>query len=386
MAEIIGLSGLRPSVEFANQLTAPPYDVIKPGSGLEANLSQNPNSLFHVTLGPKPKETLEKFIRGKILISDSEPAYYLYEQKYSGGSRTGVFAAVKVDSYENKNVIRHEKTFDDKVKGRIALAQATGYTLGPIFLLTKSPISALFEEIKKEMQPEYQFQSDFGGYSDLHGIENKIWKIEASHKHGQKLAGLIAQNPLYIADGHHRYHAALLNNQTHTIAYIVEKAHIQAYNRVINGKVKFEDIKSKLELEPVANFHTPNKHEFCIYHKSGSYLLKAKNIPSDVVGKLDCSILEKELYPHLEINHDMILNHDYFDYYSEAELDAMKEKVDSGVYDIAVALHPVSIDELMDVANAGLENSDIVMPEKSTFFSPKILSGIFLYQHRQKTS
>ena len=94
--------------------------------------------------------------------------------------------------------------------------------------------------------------------------------------------------------------------------------------------------------------------------------------------------LEKRLYPLLGITHDMILNDDHFNYYPESELDIMKEQVDSGQYDIAVALHPVSIDELMAIADAGLEDPDIVMPEKSTFFSPKILSGLVLYRHQTK--
>jgi len=100
------------------------------------------------------------------------------------------------------------------------------------------------------------------------------------------------------------------------------------------------------------------------------------------VDRLDCSILEKELYPHLGITHDMILNQAHFDYYPESDLESMKEVVDRGKYDIAVALHPVSLDELMEVADAGLKDLDTVMPAKSTFFSPKILSGIFLYKHQ----
>jgi uncharacterized protein (DUF1015 family) len=102
------------------------------------------------------------------------------------------------------------------------------------------------------------------------------------------------------------------------------------------------------------------------------------------VGRLDCSILEKELYPALGVDHSMILQKKHFDYYPESDLETMKALVDKGEYDLAVALCPVSIDELMAVANAGLKNSDIVMPEKSTFFAPKILSGLVLYKHAKK--
>ena len=111
-------------------------------------------------------------------------------------------------------------------------------------------------------------------------------------------------------------------------------------------------------------------------------MLKAKKVPEDVVGRLDCSILEKEVYPVLGVEHSMILKHEYFDYYPEWDLATMKAKVDAGEYELAVALHPVSIGELMAVADAGLKDANVVMPEKSTFFAPKILSGLVLYKHR----
>ena len=96
------------------------------------------------------------------------------------------------------------------------------------------------------------------------------------------------------------------------------------------------------------------------------------------MGRLDCSLLEKTLYPLLELDHSMVLDQRYFDYYGERELDKMKKEVDSGRYDIAVALHPVDPEELMAVAEAGTLDPEIVMPEKSTFFAPKILSGLIL--------
>lgn len=384
MANISGLHGLRPAPEAAEQLTTPPYDVIKEGSPLEALLSAIPSSFFHVTLGPDPEEALRALQAQGALVPDAEPAFYVYEQTWDGGARLGFFAAVEVSAYAEGNVIRHEKTFDEKVKGRLAVTQATGYTLEPIFLLTRSPIGPVMEKVRDAGAPLYAFSSDFKGLNDLHGIKTRVWRVAENTPEGQALKAAVAQNPLYIADGHHRYHAALLGGQTHAMAYIVEDARILAYNRVINGKVPFASIKDKLELSPAAEFATPAHHEFCIYTKEGAFTLKAKNVPGDVVGKLDCSILEKELYPHLGVEHAMILKQEYFDYYPEWDLATMKAKVDSGDYDLAVALHPVSIGELMAVADAGLGDSNIVMPEKSTFFAPKILSGIILYKHAYK--
>jgi len=96
------------------------------------------------------------------------------------------------------------------------------------------------------------------------------------------------------------------------------------------------------------------------------------------VGRLDCHILEKTLYPLLKLDHSMINDPACFDYYPEYELDAMCQQVDDGKYDLAVALNPVVPAELLAVADAGILDPEIVMPEKSTFFAPKILSGLFL--------
>ena len=384
MTEIIGLTGYRPNSEKIDTITCPPYDVIKSGTPLESLLEERQESVFHVTLGSDPKAALDRLIENGDLQFDDDPAFYVYEQNWDGGSRLGVFAAVKVDDYSEKNVIRHEKTFDDKVRGRIELAEKIGLTTGPIFLLTQSPVQQLLERAIEELEPLYSFASDFGNGSDLHGIRSRIFKVVEDSATGRAIQSCIAENPLYIADGHHRYHAALKNNQTHTLSYIVGDAKILAYNRVISGPKKFDEIEGLLELSAAAEFKTPAKHEFCLYTKKGTFTLKAKDVPEDVVGKLDCSILEKELYPLLGIRHEMIMDQEVFDYYSELDLRTMKSLVDAGKYDLAVALNPVSVDELIAVADAGLENPEMVMPEKSTFFSPKILTGIFFYQHSKK--
>jgi uncharacterized protein (DUF1015 family) len=380
MVATIGLTGLRPDSAHASKITSPPYDVIKPGTPLEKLLSEEPKSLFHIILGDNPNEATERLTAEGMLLEDDEPSYYVYEQTWSGGQRTGVFAAAEVSPYEDTQIIRHEKTFDDKVKGRIAMRQATGLHIGPVFTLTKAPIAEALDGAK-ESAPLYEFTSGFGGFSELEGILNRVWRVAENSEVGQAIQTALSTEPLYIADGHHRYHASLLNGQTHFLTYVTEGAVIQAYNRVINGVRPFSEIKGDLPLEPVETFQTPDRHRFCIYTKNGCYELAAQHVPDDVVGQLDCAILERELYPKLGLTHDMIVDLDHFDYYSESALDEMKAVVDRGDYDIAVALHPVSLDQLMAVADAGLEDSDIVMPEKSTFFAPKILSGLFLYRY-----
>lgn len=383
MAEVRGLRGLRPKRELIKSITCPPYDVIKPGSCLEKILKENPDSLYHITLGRDPQEALERLLSLGCLLHDKEPAFYVYEQIYNDQIRTGILTATAVTAYSEGQIIRHEKTFDDKVKGRLELRRKTGYTFEPVFLLTRSEIKPLLEKVKKRYTPDYDYVSDFGGHSELHAIKNRIFRVPEDSEEGMELQKLLAGNPLYIADGHHRYHASLLNGQTHCLAYIceVEQARIQAYNRVIKGRVSFDSIMNKLDLSPLESFRTPPKHSFALYCRHGAFILKAKNIPDHVINSLDCSILEHELYPDLGLSHEMIMDQQYFDYYPESDLEKMKETVDKGQYDLAVALHPVSAAELMRVADAGIKDPAFVMPEKSTFFAPKILSGIFLYKH-----
>ena len=384
MVATIGLTGLRPDPSRASDIASPPYDVIKPGTPLEKLLSEQQSSLFHIILGDDPAGARDRMLADGALVSDDEPAYYVYEQTWPGGQRTGVFAAAEVSPYSDKQIIRHEKTFDDKVKGRIGMRRATGLHIGPVFVLTRAPIGAALEQAKKDGPPVYDFTSEFGGYSELEGIENKVWRVPEQSPTGQAIQAALATEPLYIADGHHRYHASLLNEQTHFLCYVTEEAVIQAYNRVINGVRPFSEIAAELPLHPVESFRTPPKHSFCIYTKDGCWDLAAQHVPDDVVGRLDCAILERELYPKLGLTHDMIVDPNHFDYYSESALDEMKAAVDRGDYDMAVALHPVSLDALMAVADAGLEDPEIVMPEKSTFFQPKILSGLALYRYSNR--
>jgi uncharacterized protein (DUF1015 family) len=386
MVQIAGLVGLRPNPSVVRRVTAPPYDVIKPKSALWARLEAEPLSIFHVTVGPEPIASFDRLVREKALVRDDEPAFYVYEQRYDSeafGSerRLGVLVAAEVSSYEKRRVIRHEKTFDDKVKGRIALATATGHTFGPVFALVKAKLDDVLDRVTRETGPIYEFETDLGGLNDLHGIRSRVFRVVAASALGQAIERVLEPPPFYIADGHHRYHAALKNHQTHALVYVTERARIQAYDRVVTGTVPFAKAKGALALEKTTDFGTPEKHTFSLYTREGSFLLRAKDVPTDSVGRLDCSILERELYPHLGLSHAMIQDPAHFDYYPESQLADARAAVDRGDYEMAIALHPVAIEELMAVADAGLDDSRIVMPEKSTFFAPKILSGLFVYRH-----
>lgn len=380
MVSTRGLVGLRPTPDAVARVTSPPYDVIKEGSPLYHRLAGERDSLFHVILGDAPVDALSGLEARGALIRDDTPCFYVYEQSWAGGERTGVFLAAEVTDYDRGQIIRHEKTFDDKVRGRVALAEATGFTTEPIFLLTQAELGPTLSQAKAAA-PLYELTSDLGPGTDLDGLYSRVWRVPEESDVGEALRARLAPHPLYIADGHHRYHAALRGGLEHVLAYVTEEARILAYDRVIEPVIPFAEARAALALTPAARFETPPKHSFCLYTREGCWTMKAREVPDDVVARLDCAILERELYPHLGLSHAHVVDPARFDYYPESALEEMKARVDEGAYGLAVALHPVSLEELMAVADAGLSDPEIVMPEKSTFFSPKILSGLILHRH-----
>jgi uncharacterized protein (DUF1015 family) len=385
MVDIKGLSGLRPDPARAGDVTSPPYDVIREGSPLEATLKGRSDSIFHVILGDDPASALQRLQDDGALVRDDVPCFYVYEQTWDGGSRTGLLLAAAVTPYEERQVIRHEKTFASKVKGRIALRDATAHTFGPVFVLSRAPLSDVMSAAK-DGDPLYEFTTTLPGAGEMDGIANRVWRVEEDSDHGKAIREALAPHPLYIADGHHRYHAALLNEQTHFLCYVTDEGRILAYNRVVKGERTLDDVKDKLALKSVPAFATPGKHAFCLYTREGCWELGAGEVPDDVVGRLDCSLLERELYDQLGLDKSRIVDPACFSYFPESALDDMKALVDDGTYDVAIALHPVALDELMAVADAGLDDPEVVMPEKSTYFSPKILTGLFVYRHDKRAS
>jgi uncharacterized protein (DUF1015 family) len=403
MPENKGLVGLRPVNEaVAGIFTAPPYDVITYGTPLQKALSGREN-LIHVHLRPpeegevrypNAKKAMDEFAAKGVLIHDDEPSYYVYRQskKSAGLDRIGVFLACKVYNYKEGKVIRHEKTFDDKVTDRRKLCEATGYQTESVFSVVEDKGGRLMEALKEvsKAKPLYSFISNFGGASDMEGVKNEVWKVPEASSMGKRIKQLIEAENAYIADGHHRYHCALLMGKSHVQMYISPSgsAKIQPYDRVV-GSVKEEDVKAlpekmkgKFDVSEYNKLEVPKKHSIILYFKDRMLLLKAKpefikGIGDDPVAKLDCRILQDHILSVLGIPGTGKLG--YFPG-SETGFARMKELVDGGEYQFAVSLAPVEFYELKAVADRGIANPEIVMPQKSTYFWPKILSGLFLYK------
>jgi uncharacterized protein (DUF1015 family) len=373
MVEIQGLIGYRPISEKIAEVTTPPYDIIE--GPLKELCKARYYSLYHVILGQHPVSAWSRLMA--VMQEDNIPSFYrCREERPDGSTRTGFFAAAKI----GPDIFDHEETKKPKVQERLKLSQTTGYSFGPVLTLTESDISNVLNKAEKEENQLYEFVSDFSSFSDLDGILNRVFRIKADSPEGVELINAIRKNPLFIADGHHRYGAAVLNSQQYFLTYISEAktARIQAYNKVINSTVKFDDIKHKLKnLQEISEFKTPAKeHQICIYSNGRTYLWDVRSEAqnsADLVGSLDASILEKELYHILEIPPNSIRkNSDYIDYYPEYKLDEMVELANLGKYDIIVALHPVSVKTVMEISRNGKK-----MPSKSTYFD-KIPSGIVI--------
>ncbi len=407
MPESKGLVGLRPKDSaVAKVFAAPPYDVITYGTPLQKVLSSREN-LIHVHLRPpeegdarypNAKRELDRFVAKGDLVEEKEPSYYVYKQSGKGVDRIGVILACRVYPYSEGKVIRHEKTFDDKVLDRKKLYEATGYQIGVVFSVMEDKKSELLNALKEVSggKPLYSFVTEYGGASDMEGVKNDVWKVPENSEIGKRLKAIIASEPAYIADGHHRYHCAVVMGHPYVQMYISpsSSAKIQAYDRVV-GSVRKEDldalpekVKDKFEIKPGKKLAVPKKHEILFYFKDKSLVFKAKkeflkSLEHDPVAKLDCSILQNHiLFPHLGLSAQNIKDKHYFNYFpgSETGFSHMKRLVDSGEYMFAVSLAPVEFDELKAVADMGIKNPEIVMPQKSTYFWPKLLSGLTLYK------
>ncbi len=407
MPESKGLVGLRPrDSETAKIFAAPPYDVITYGTPLQKVLSSRQN-LIHVHLRPpeegdarysNAKKALDEFVSKGMLLRENEPSYYVYRQSAKGLDRIGVILACKVYPYSEGQIIRHEKTFDDKVLDRKKLYEATGYQIGVVFSVMEDKKGELLNTLKEvsKGKPLYSFMTEYSGASDMEGVNNGVWRVPESSEMGQRIKSAVAGEPAYIADGHHRYHCAVVMGHPFVQMYISpsSSARIQAYDRVV-GSVKKEDldalpekVKGKFDVKPGKKLEVPKKHEIIFYFQDKILIFKAKkeflkSLEKDPVAKLDCSILQNHmLFPHLGLSSQNIKDKHYFNYFpgSETGFDSMKRLVDSGEYMFAVSLAPVEFPELKAVADMGIKNPEIVMPQKSTYFWPKLLSGLTLYR------
>jgi len=410
MATVKPFCGLRPAPDLAPQVAALPYDVMDSDEARSIT-NKNPLSFLRVTkaevdLSPdvdvhapevyaKAKTNLQAFINDRTLIQDAAPCFYVYKQKMGSHTQVGLAAAVSVDEYLQNIVRKHEFTRPDKEQDRVDHIVATEAQTGSVFLTYKADrqVNALINEAMQK-QPAYDFTAEDGISHTLYVIDQpeKIQAIEDAFKN---------IDVLYIADGHHRSAAASRvcqacrkSNKNHNgteaynsflaVAFPHDMMYIMDYNRVVkdlNG-LKPADFIAKVlknftvEKHPGGALKPKQAHTFGMYFNGEWYKLTAKenSIENDPVAKLDVSILQNNLLaPILGVGDPRTDKRINF----VGGIRGMKELerlVDSGKYAVAFSMFATSIEELMDIADAGQ-----VMPPKSTWFEPKLRDAMVVH-------
>lgn len=414
MAVIKPFKGLRPPQEIAEDLACLPYDVMN--SEEAARMADGKeNSLLHITRAEidcpdgtdihsdevyeKSVENFVKFQQNGWLKQDDEPKYYIYAQTMNGRTQYGIVGAASCDDYHNGIIKKHELTRPDKEEDRMILTRYLNANIEPVFFSYKAvpELDALVESVVKNQPADYDFVAE-------DGFGHHFWTI---HKKGvnQQIEKLFAtQVPAtYVADGHHRTAAAAriglekkAQNPNHTgheaynyfmaVHFPDNQLQIIDYNRVVkdlNG-LSVSDLLGQLalgfRLEKMGTevFKPSRLHEFSMYLEGEWYKLTAKEgtyDDSDPIGVLDVTILSSQvLEPILDIQD--LRTSKRIDFVGGIRgLGELKKRVDSGEMKVAFALYPVSMEQLIAIADSGN-----IMPPKTTWFEPKLRSGLVIHK------
>lgn len=410
MPQVTPFRSIRPIPELADRIAALPYDVYNRREALDET-RREPLSFLKIdraetqfpedvdTYDPKvyekAKELLNSMLQDGSFIMEDAPCYYIYELTMDGRSQTGIVACSSIDDYQNEIIKKHEKTREDKELDRIRHVDITDTHTGPIFLVYRSVsvINQIVEDAKQEA-PLYDFVS-----SD--GIRHRVFRI-SDQDAIQKLEKAFAEIPCtYIADGHHRCASAVKVGQKRrkehpgytgeeefnrflSVLFPDDQLAILPYNRVVkdlNG-LSVSEFLSALEKAgftvsaPQKEAISPSsKGSFGLY-LNGSWYLVTASLPllsDDPVKGLDVSILQDRILgPILGIGDPRTDKR--IDFVGGIRgLSELERRVSEDMT-LAFSMYPTSIKELLSVADAGL-----LMPPKSTWFEPKLRSGLFLH-------
>lgn len=406
MITIHPFKALRPEAQHAKQVASRPYDVL---NSKEAKIEAqgNPNSFLHITKSEidlpedvdihsqqvydTAKKNLDAFISRNILFRESKPCYYIYQLIMNGRSQTGLVCGSRVDDYENDLIKKHEFTRPEKEQDRINHIKTTGAQTGNVFLAYRNvdAIDALINKWKKEKNPVYDLLAE-------DGIQHSIWIINDAgtiETISELFKTLVPFS--YIADGHHRaasaakVRKALGNKATEganiflTTLFPSNQLHIMDYNRLVkdlNGLSPAEFLQRLNEsftIEKAEQAFSPeNLHEFGLYLKKQWYTLTAKEntYTNDPIGILDVTILQNNLLDPLLGIKDQRTDQRIDFVGGIRGLGELEKRVDSGEMALSISLHPVSIQQLFDIADSGN-----VMPPKSTWFEPKLRDGLLTH-------
>ncbi len=410
MAEIRPFCCVRPAAGLAERVAALPYDVYNRREA-KAEVEREPLSFLKIDRAEtsfddsvdayapevyeKAKELLEKDIESGVYICDEDRAYYIYQLVMNGRAQTGLVACSSVDDYINGRIKKHENTRADKEVDRINHVDICSAQTGPIFLAYRSDktIQGVTARYLKT-EPLYDFTA-------VDGVQHRVWKISDSEDVEVICRAFRGIDQIYIADGHHRAASAVKvglkrreENPGYTgkeefnyflsVLFPHDELMIMDYNRTVkdlNGLSLDEfiqKVRENFELEEASEAVAPDrKGVFGMYVEHKWYRLTAKPElfqGKDAVGNLDVSVLQDYLLgPVLGIGDPR--TDERIDFVGGIRgLGELQRRADEDMY-LSFSMYPTSITELFDVAD-----QELLMPPKSTWFEPKLRSGLFIHK------
>ncbi len=407
MAVIRPFRGLRPKPDRAKQVAAPPYDVLTSDEAREL-VRDNPDSFLRVNksevdfpadadvysneIYQRGRENLLRLINDGIMVRDGSPALYLYRLTWKGQSQTGLVCLSSVDEYDAGKIKKHEHTRPKKVNDRATHILTLKAQVGPVFstFRTTDAITAEFTTLGRG-EATVKFTAD-------DEVTHELWVLDDQAAISELIELFGALDAIYIADGHHRSQSAsevrrrLMNdNPDHTgdehynyflnVLFPHDQLRILPYNRVVkdtNGLSTdrlLEMIGENFEVAKANDAIAPKaQHEYGLYVGGNWYLMTAKPGTFDAghpAHSIDAEVLTVNLLTPI-LGLEDIRTDDRIDFVGGIRGTAELEKlVDSKQYALAVSLAPVTVEQLLAVADAGE-----VMPPKSTWFEPKLRSGM----------
>ena len=410
MADIRPFKAYRPAQEKVEKIAALPYDVYNRQEAREVVL-KNPDSFLaidrpetffepdHDMYAQEVYDRAAKELRAKMengdFIQDKDNCYYIYELTFKGRSQTGIVALSSIDDYLNGVIKKHENTREEKEKDRIDHVYTCKAQTGPIFLCYREnkTISEIVSRVKSVDEPIYDFVSEGN-------VRNRVWLMEDEDENNMISRVFTTINDIYIADGHHRCASAVKvglkmrqegegtlkgkqqSDYFLSVLFPDSELMIMDYNRVVkdlNGLTSqqfISKIKEKFDVKEEDGQVKPEKKaEFGMYLDKKWYRLTAHKeiLKDDAVEGLDVSILQNEvLSPVLGIGDPRTDKR--IDFVGGIRgLSELEKRADSDMR-LAFSMYPTSISELFEVADAKR-----LMPPKSTWFEPKLLSGLFIH-------
>ena len=398
-------AALRPAPGRADDVVAPPYDVLSTNEARERT-NGRPWSFLHISkpeidlpadtdpyapaVYAKGAENLQNMIQAGVLVQDPAPCYYAYRIVMGKRSQTGIVAAASVADYDTNRIRKHEYTRPDKEDDRVRQIEALNAQTGPVLLAYPAA-----PEIDAILAAASSGTPDSD--ADLDGVRHTLWVIRDAATLERITAAFNAMPALYIADGHHRSASASriaatrrAANPGHTgsepynfflsVIFPAHEMHIMDYNRLItdlNGlsaEAFLEKLGTAFSVEPAASAVKPERPgSFGLYLAGQWYRLDIRPdlIPTDPVGRLDVSLLQNNLIaPILGITDPR--RDKRIDFVGGIRgLAELEKRVNSGEMVLALAFHPTRMEDLMAVADA-----NEVMPPKSTWFEPKLADGL----------